>query len=150
MLRRKIHQEKPTILMIQETKSTSKTLQRLLACLWKSRKSIAVDVARASVELAIAWDPSVITLNDFTTTRNSISSSYHLIGMDMHGFITFVYGHQSVDQKTNPLNSVDWYKKEKPKENWILGNEFNLITSIEEKIGGVALSRRRTINLKKH
>jgi hypothetical protein len=76
-----------------------------------------VDVARSSVGLAIAWDPSIITLNAFTTTRNSISSSYHLIGMDMHGFITFLYGHQSVNQKTNLLNFLDWYKQEKPKEN---------------------------------
>jgi hypothetical protein len=148
MLRRKIHQEKPTILMIQETKSTSETLQTLLAHLWKNSKSIAVDVARASGGLAITWDPSTITLNDFTTTRNSISASYHLIGTNMHGFITFVYGPQSIDQKTNLLNFLDWYKQENPRQNWILGGDFNLITNLREKKGGTTLSRRRTTTLK--
>jgi exonuclease III len=133
MLRRKIHQEKPTILLIQETKSNSENLQTLLSRLWKNNKSIAVDAARASGGLAITWNPSNITLNDFTTTRNSISTSYHLIGTDVHGFITNVYGPQTSDQKINLLNLLDWYKKEQPRQNWILGGDFNLITNLSGK-----------------
>jgi hypothetical protein len=74
-----------------------------------------VDAAKASGGIEISWNPTTITLNDFTTTINSISASYHLIGTDTHGFITTVYGPQSADQKINLLNFMDWYKQEQPK-----------------------------------
>jgi hypothetical protein len=100
--------------------------------------------ARASGSLAITWNPSKIILNDFTTTRNSISTSFHLIGTDVHGFITNVYGPQTSDQKINLLNFLDWYKQEHPRQNWILGGDFNLITNLREKKEVVAFSHRRT------
>jgi hypothetical protein len=74
--------------MNQETKSTTKNIETLLSCIWKNINSIAVDAARAFGGLAIALTPSTITINDLTTTtKKSISYSYHPIGIDVHGFI---------------------------------------------------------------
>jgi len=133
MLCRVILQEKPTMLMIQETKRNSDNLRALLLPLWKNNKSIAFDVARALGGLAIAWNPSEIILNNFTTTRNSISTSFYPIGTDVHGFITNVYNPQYLDKKINILDFLDWYRQEKPKQNWIIGRNFNLITNLREK-----------------
>jgi hypothetical protein len=58
------------------------------------------------------------------------------IGTDVHGFITNVYGPQSSYQKINLLNFLDWYRQEHPKQNWIIGGDFNLITNLREKKGG--------------
>jgi len=81
MLYRKIHQEKPTILLIQETKRNSDNIQDLLLRLLKNSNSIAVDAAMAFGGLAIAWNPTTIILNDFTTTKklylSILSSHWH-------------------------------------------------------------------------
>jgi exonuclease III len=54
----------------------------------------------------------------------------------VHGFITNVYGPQSSDQKAKILDFLDWYKQEKSKKMWIIGGDFNLITTLKEKKGG--------------
>jgi hypothetical protein len=39
-------------------------------------------------------------------------------------------------KKINLLNFLDWYKQDQPRQNWILGGDFNLITNLWEKKGG--------------
>jgi hypothetical protein len=116
-----------------ETKSNSDNLKFLMSHLCKNNKSISVDTAGTSGGLVIAWNQTKITLNDFTTTRNSMSTSFHLLGIDVHGLITNVYGTESSDQKANILDFLDWYKQEKPRKMSIIGGDFNLITTLKEK-----------------
>jgi hypothetical protein len=62
-----------------------------------------------------------------------MSTSFHLLGIDVHGLITNVYGTESSDQKANILDFLDWYKQEKPRKMSIIGGDFNLITTLKEK-----------------
>ena len=99
MLKRKIQQEKPTILMLQETKSNSDKLDNLMSKLWWGNRSIFVDSVRASGGLTISWNPVEVVLDNFMASHHSISTHFHPIGTNMHGRITNVYGPQLSDQK---------------------------------------------------
>ena len=98
-----IHQEKPTILMLQETKSNSDNLDNLMARLWRGSRSISVDSARASGGLTISWNPLEEDLDNFLASRHSISTHFHPIGTNLHGRITNVYGPKLSDQKIHFL-----------------------------------------------
>jgi exonuclease III len=79
MIHRKILHDKPTILMIQETKCSSSTLEALMIHLWKGIKVVVVDAMGASGSLAIAWNSSKITFNGFLSTVNTLSTSHECL-----------------------------------------------------------------------
>jgi hypothetical protein len=64
----------------------------------------------------------------------------HLIRTSIHGSLTNVYGPQIPSQKIKLLEFLESYKQDLPRKMWILGGDFNLITSLHEKKGG-----RRTL-----
>ena len=92
MVRKKIEVEYPSILMIQETKKDSNSMEKIMDTLWKGNHSVFVDALGASEGLIISWNPRYLSLSDFLVTKNSILASFHLVGTDIRGFITNFYG----------------------------------------------------------
>jgi exonuclease III len=100
-----ISEEKPSIMMIQETKCTSTTMEKMAIKCWRSCNVIAIDVEGASGGLAILWNPSEITLSSFFTTHRSITSKFQPIGSDQSGYITNVYDPQIPCKRNYPFCS---------------------------------------------
>ena len=100
MLKKKIQQDKPFILMLQETKSNSTSLDSIFSKLWKGSQSIFVDSIGAFGGLTIVWNPLEVDLHNFSATRCSIIGNFHILGTVVHGRITNVYGPQLPTQKT--------------------------------------------------
>ena len=135
MLKKKIQQDKPSILMRQETKSNSTSLNSILPKLWRGSQRISIDSIGTSVGLTIAWNPEVV-LHNFLATRCSITANFHILGTVVHGRITNVYGPQLPTQKTAFLAFLHWLVNYQPSNIDILGGDFNLITSLQDRRGG--------------
>jgi hypothetical protein len=75
--------------MIQETKCSSETLDKIASKCWQGCQSVIIDVEGDFAEdLEILWNPSDIILNHFFSTRRSISSNFQAIGSTQVGVIT--------------------------------------------------------------
>ena len=122
--------------MLQETKSNSTTINSLIPRLWRGSQCISVDSIGASGCLTISWNPLEVELDHFLATRCSISANFHILGTAVHRRITNVYGPQHPIQKIAFLDFLQWLVNDQPTDIDILGGDFNLITSLQDRKGG--------------
>jgi len=136
MLRDLIIAENPDVLMIQETKCTSEDIERMLPYCWRQGKAVSIDATGTAGGLAILWNTNMVTLENFYTTRWSITAEYRLIGSDRPGNLTNVYGPATPGDKKAFLSSLRHLSSLNTLERWTLGGDFNIIRSLGEKNGG--------------
>ena len=94
---------------------------------------MGIDSKGFSRGLCILWDPTRVSLFDFQGTRNSISTIFKVIGFPITGLLTNVYGPQGPNDKRFFFKSLSNLKTCMVFEHWVVGGDFNLITSLEEK-----------------
>jgi exonuclease III len=85
-----ISDEKPSTMLLEETKCTSITMEKMATRCWRGCNVTIVDVEGESGGLAIIWNPNKISLSSFFTTQCTISSKFQPIGYDQSGYITNV------------------------------------------------------------
>src|SRR5699024_5496043 len=79
MLKNMIQQERPTLFFLQETKSNSNVLEKILNKVWTGCRSDSVDASGASGGLAILWNPQILSLQDFHASHFFIQTTFHLV-----------------------------------------------------------------------
>ena len=136
MLKNMIKMEKPQMCFLQETKCNSTTLGRILSKAWPGCRSVAVDATRASGGLAIAWNTQGITLTDFHASHHLIQVAFDILGTNIHGNLSNVYFSQDTGSKKALLDTIEALSTNRQHPFWIAAGDFNMITKIEDKIGG--------------
>jgi exonuclease III len=135
MLQDLIFAEKPDIILLQETKCTTEGIDRLLPYCWKqgeATSTIAIGTARG---LAILWNTNSLLLENFVTTKWSITADYRRIGSNKPGHLTNVYGPANPRDKQSFLRNLEYLSNLTRHNRWIVGGDSNLICSLEEKKG---------------
>lgn len=97
-----------------------------------------MDASSTSGELAILWNPQILSLQDFHASHFFIQTSFHLIGTNIHGLFTNVYFPQDLQKKLDLLNTLTTLSSGRSHPLWISGGDLNIITTLEEKSGGRA------------
>jgi exonuclease III len=92
LLRDLIIAEAPDVVMLQETKCTTEDINRLLPYFWKQGGAVSTDAAGMAGGLPLLWNTNNVLMENFCTTRWSITANYRLIGSDKPGHIMTVYG----------------------------------------------------------
>ena len=136
ILRDCIKEESPDILMLQETKCAGMEAKNIFQCIWKGCNYIHTDSAGASGGLAILWNPNHTILSGPFSTTGTLSAHFEVIGSNQEGTITNVYGPQGQQEKIKFMERMTRVKSLATTPNWILGSDFNMIMSLEEKTGG--------------
>jgi hypothetical protein len=86
--------------------------------------------------LAIQWNPTTNILDNFFTTKWTILANYKDLGSSKEGIITNVYGPNLHPKKISFLENLEGVQAFTQNKHWILGGDFNIIHSLEEKRGG--------------
>ena len=86
--------------------------------------------------LVILWDPNKLTLSGFNGNQRFISPEFGVIGFLITGILTNMYGMHIPWEKMAFIDSLGCIHEWKKGKHWILGGNFNLITSSEENKGG--------------
>lgn len=136
ILKKRIKEDQPALLMLQETKSEGNFLQERLSKIWYRCKTVTTDVRGAAGGLAISWNPDKVSLSNFLATSYSISASFHHIDSGVKGVLTNVYGPSHPREKNYFLDSLEFLAGWVAQRHWVLGGDFNLITNLQEKKGG--------------
>ena len=121
---------------MQETKCSSSTFHSILSRLWPGCDTTAVDSVRTFGGISITWDPSIISLSHFHASHHFIQASFHLIGTSIKGLLSNVYFPQIAASKIQVLDDLSAIRGLKSQHFLILGGDFNMITSLQEKWGG--------------
>jgi exonuclease III len=136
ILRDCVKEESPDILMLQETKCAGMEAENIFQRIWKGCNYIHTDSAGASGGLAILWNPNHTILSGPFSTTGTLSAHFEVIGSNQEGTITNVYGPQGQQEKIKFMDKLTQVKALVNTPNWILGGDFNMIMSLEEKAGG--------------
>jgi hypothetical protein len=97
---------------------------------------VEVDANGAAGWLTLLCNPAIVLLDNFFTSKWTITASFRLIGSNKQGYITNVYGAPRVGDKEASLQHMEWASEHLGPQRWILGGDFNMITGLEEKNGG--------------
>eukprot|EP00253_Pinus_taeda_P035285 PITA_35285 len=87
--------------------------------------------------IAILWNPNDIILDSWTSMSRVITGLGRIVGTKEQVVISGVYGPPSPGEKENFINSMKIIRRLYPEATWIIGGDFNLIRSLEEKKGGI-------------
>lgn len=87
--------------------------------------------------LVILWTPQVIQLLSYEATKSYISIEIQVVGNSETYLCTNVYGPQKLEAKLLFLRSLFNLKLRYPQAKAIFGGDFNMITSLTEKRGGI-------------
>jgi exonuclease III len=136
MLRDLIFAEKPDIVLLQETKCTTEYIDRLLPYCWKQGEEISTATIGTAGGLAILWNTNSLPMDNFITTKWSITTDYRLIGSNKPRHLTNVYGLTNPRDKKAFLRNLEYLSNLTRHNRWIVGGDYNLIRSLEEKKGG--------------
>lgn len=129
--------EKSAILFLQETKCSSKDLENFDKRFWKGAEVMALDATGAMGGLGILWNPNLVSISNFVASRNMLSACFHVLGTLVRGVITNVYGPFQLACKPTFLEELHSLSTWVGRDHWIIGGDFNLIRSLEEKKGGI-------------
>ena len=83
------------------------------------------------------WNPNMVSITNICASRHLISTQFHILRTTIEGVITNVYGPFQLAQKPTFLEEIHNTKEWVGREYWIIGGDFNIVRSLEEKKGGV-------------
>ena len=135
-LNRKIKQENPDILLLQETKCSCEALEKTRSKIWKGSKVMDLDATGKLGEIAIFWHPQVVDFTDWRANKFSLMADFQHLDSRVKGTIVNVYGLSSFPEKQAFIDFLNWTKHQSEGGRWVMGGDFNLIANLGEKKGG--------------
>ena len=135
-LDRKIKQENPDILFLQETKCSSESMDKISNKIWKRSRVMALDAAGQSGGIAILCNPQIIDLSNWRANKFSLSTDFQHLITGATGTLVNTYGPSNFAEKQAFLDFLEWTNSQGGGGHWIIGGDFNLISNLGEKKGG--------------
>eukprot|EP00253_Pinus_taeda_P026041 PITA_26041 len=87
--------------------------------------------------LAILWNRNDIILGGWTSMTSILTGIGRIVGTNEKVVISGVYGPPTPREKENFMQKMKAIRRIYPEPAWIIGGDFNLIRSLEEKKGGI-------------
>jgi len=87
--------------------------------------------------LAILWNPEEVLFENWISLPRILSSLFRVVGSSNWILITGVYGPHIPRERKNFLKDLQTTRRIFPGIPWILGGDFNMIRTMEEKRGGI-------------
>jgi exonuclease III len=136
ILRECIKTENPDILLLQETKCAGREAENIFRSSWRDGDFLFQDSVGASGGLAILWNPQTVSMHHPFSTKGTLTAHFKVVASTKEGAITNVYGPQSIQDKESFMQTLQYVKTLIHTPHWIVGGDFNMILTLEEKIGG--------------
>ena len=136
-LKERLKKDKPSIMIIQETKMKQQQIQAILDKSKSKFEVMAQDAEGSAGGLAILWNPEEVTFENWISLPRILSGVCRIVGTKERIFISGVYGPHLPRDRGNFLKNIQVVSKLISEDVWIIGGDFNLIRGLGEKRGGV-------------
>ena len=87
--------------------------------------------------LAIIWNPEEIIFENWISLPIILTSLFRIVGSTKRILILGVYGPHIPRERENFLKNVQAARRISPGTPWIVGGDFNMIRTADEKKGGI-------------
>eukprot|EP00253_Pinus_taeda_P036244 PITA_36244 len=87
--------------------------------------------------LAITWNPEELIFENWTSLPRILTGSFRVIGSAEKLLTRGVYGPHIAGERERFLKNVKEARGLYPEMSWIIGGDFNLIRTVDEKKGGI-------------
>lgn len=104
--------------------------------IWKGCKVITTDAMGKAGDLAILWQPLIVTLSDGRANKFSITYNFSLPGIEVKGTLVKIYRPSVFPQKHSFFIFLEWRTGQAFTSSWVIGGDFNLIALLSENKGG--------------
>jgi exonuclease III len=132
-----IKAENPDIRLLQETKCVNGIEEEILRRCWRHFNFTYTYSKEEVGGLSILCNPTTFILEMAYSTKGAISAHYRALGSSKSGVITNAYGPQLAQEKDHFLDNLEYINVLRGQERWILGGDFNMVLTLEEKSGGL-------------
>ena len=86
--------------------------------------------------ISILWKPKLVDLSDWQSSSFSLMEDFKILDASMTGTIANIYGPSAFPQKQDFIHHLQWVDSLAKEGRWIVGGDFNLITTLRENKGG--------------
>lgn len=135
-LKERVKKDKPSIMIIQETKMDWLQLVEILKKMKLGYEVMALDAATTAGGLAILWNPEEIIFENWFSLPRILSGLFRLVGKGERILITGVYGPHIHRERQEFLKNIQTMRRLVSEPLWIIGGDFNMIRDLGEKKGG--------------
>eukprot|EP00253_Pinus_taeda_P028344 PITA_28344 len=136
-LKERLKKDKPSIMLIQETKMDQQQLQEIMKRMRPEYEVMAQDAVGSAGGLAIIWNPEEVIFENWISLPRILTGLFRLTGMEERILISGVYGPHLPREQKDFLKNVQAIRRIIPGNLWIIGGDFNLIRDLGEKKGGI-------------
>jgi exonuclease III len=137
LLQNKLQSKSPDIMLLRKPNVLEKCLGKFSLKFGKQDVLWLLILQVQQGGLALLWNPDKILVWNFFYTKHNISTEFQPLGEETTWFITNVYGPQQLGEKLQFLQQLQHIVELTHPHFWLMGGDFNLITSLEEKKGGL-------------
>eukprot|EP00253_Pinus_taeda_P022384 PITA_22384 len=127
----------PNMLFLQETKCNKELIEKLRIKLGRNFEVLEIESKGREGGLATFWDTRRYQVVAAEASKNYLAMEVLLTGNSSSFLCINIYSPQRLDDKLVFLESLNKLMDRHPKANFILGGDFNMITSLMEKKGGL-------------
>lgn len=131
-----VHIERPSALLIQESKIADKDLDRIKNKIWSQSMVASCQALGQSGGLIVLWDNSQVECMPISISNSWMVLSARCTTTGNQFGILNIYGHEPNDEKRDIWNQLDHWFSSHSNTPWILGGYFNAIRNLLEKEGG--------------
>eukprot|EP00253_Pinus_taeda_P017898 PITA_17898 len=125
------------MLFLQETKCNKDLIEKLRIKLGRNFEVLEIESKGREGGLATFWDTRRYQLVAAEASKNYLAMEMLLTCISSSFLCINIYSPQRLDDKLVFLESLNKLMERHPKANFILGGDFNMITSLMEKKGGL-------------
>ena len=137
ILKRKIQKYKPDIMFLQETKCSSPNISNLCRKLGRHMEVLENVSQGREGDLATMWDTKEIQMLSAEANKHFMAVEFQPIGNSGSFLCINIYSPQKLEDKINFLDALTRLIIRHPRSKCILGGDFNMITTLLEKKGGL-------------
>jgi len=125
------------IVLLQESKCSSKSMETLKKLISNSHQCISIDAIGQARGLITFWKKRKFIVQNTLSTKHSLSVIVNMPDSWQLIYVTNVYGPQRLQEKLEMLLDLEEVRQHHGVDHWILGGDYNMITNITEKKGGL-------------
>eukprot|EP00253_Pinus_taeda_P035504 PITA_35504 len=134
----RLKKDKPQIMLIQETKISGQKMEEILNKIKLRYEQVTIDAKGSAGGIAVIWNPAEVVTEWWIGMPRILTGRFRLIGKSEWVAISAVYGPHTRADRRLFLNQLEKLRNMHQEQRWILAGDFNLITSREEKKGGIS------------
>eukprot|EP00253_Pinus_taeda_P023359 PITA_23359 len=136
LLKSQMEKNNPNMLFLQETKCNRALIEKLRVRLGRNFKFLEIESNGREGGLATFWDTRRYQVLVAEASKNYLAMEVQPTGNSSSFLCINVYSPQKLEDKIMLLASLTNFIDRHPDVNFILGGDFNMITSLLEKKGG--------------